>query len=236
MTSLRFAHGTGVEELYAARDVEPVARAFLPDRLHLPTGELAPAVGRVVPGMLFRTETEAAAAGLVAETDPAPSVVLIADGGAQRARVCHRGASGERSGPAAAHAGVFPRGVFVYGTLRSGEERHSRMQRPGLRRSLPAAVPGTLLDLGEYPGLVSAHSRGDRVIGELFEYEDPRELLAELDEVEDFFGYDSERSLYRRSLVEVPTPEGQTLAWVYVYVGDISGARLLLEGDWKRRR
>lgn len=235
MSLLRFECGPELEKR-AKRDARFVARAFLPDYARLATGELAPSPGHVVPGALLRApnrDEAGVAAGFPAGAER-PVVALTIDGGAHRASAMFR----ERRHPALVTAcqGSLPTRVFVYGTLRSGEERHSAMRRPGLRRALEAEVLGCLMDFGDYPGLVLSHGERTPVRGELYEYEDPRDLLRELDEIEDFFGYESEGSLYRRSLLDVATPEGPAIAWVYVYVGDVSGARILGAGDWKRRR
>ncbi|MEM9070964.1 MAG: gamma-glutamylcyclotransferase [Myxococcota bacterium] len=106
------------------------------------------------------------------------------------------------------------RSVFVYGTLMRGHSRAPFMERHRPIGVAPAIVPGTLLDLGPYPGLLLEGAT--TVHGEVWSYSsDLGDLLGELDEVEDFEGWDAlARSLYRRVVVEVPTP-----AWTYVYQG-----------------
>ena len=46
------------------------------------------------------------------------------------------------------------RHVFVYGTLRRGEQRDINLLTPAPRWLGSASVEGVLYDLGEYPGLV----------------------------------------------------------------------------------
>lgn len=77
--------------------------------------------------------------------------------------------------------------VFVYGTLRSGEinDLEKLAQRLGLappQRLGPAAMPGTLYDFGDWPGLVE--SAVGRVVGEVYQV-DPA-LLAAVDAVEEY--------------------------------------------------
>jgi len=62
--------------------------------------------------------------------------------------------------------------LFVYGTLRRGEERHPVLLRHGANGGKPASTRGTLLDLGSYPGLVVDDAIGN-VAGELYVAADP---------------------------------------------------------------
>lgn len=84
-----------------------------------------------------------------------------------------------------------PSTIFVYGTLMSGEPSHHLLS-PKLRRSLGSAEVrrASLVHIDWYPGLVL--SDAGAVHGELFEFD---EVLAELDEYEDFAGYAVDRSL-----------------------------------------
>ena len=130
-------------------------------------------------------------------------------------------------------APAHPSAVFVYGTLRRGQCRAALLQRHAPTRWEPASAPGSLLDLGPYPGWVPGPGR---IAGERVEVRDLGGLLAELDEVEDFLGYGIEGSLYRRILVDAETPGGvPELAWAYRYVGPSDGVAALASGDWTRR-
>ena len=89
------------------------------------------------------------------------------------------------------------RHVFVYGTLRRGEQRD-------INRLLPAPVwvgsgqvMGTLYDLGSYPGLVLGS--GGTVVGEI--YQVTAALERQLDEIEEVWPQDSGE--YTRSHVPV---------------------------------
>lgn len=121
---------------------------------------------------------------------------------------------------------AFPRALFVYGTLMRGELRAPLLARHRPRRWVDAALPGALVDLGEYPGLVEGEGE---VAGELVELDEPAAALAELDEVEDFLGWGRPGSLYRRDVVEV----AGTHAWTYRYLGPHGPP--IRSGDWRRR-
>jgi len=126
--------------------------------------------------------------------------------------------------------------AFVYGTLMRGECRHELLACVGDLAGISGArAPGRLLDLGAWPGLLPPSEPQDRVQGELVPLRDPARATALRDEVEDFLGYGSRRSLYHRVLLRVEAPPGPRLAWAYRYVGPTGGARPILSGDWRRR-
>lgn len=127
----------------------------------------------------------------------------------------------------------FPDAVFVYGTLLRGELRAPLLDRHGAHAHAEAEVPGALVDLGEYPGLVAGPGR---VRGELVRLGDPEAALAQLDEVEDFLGYGRDGSMYRRVVLRARRADGSTeIAWTYRYLGPPEEGRLLESGDWRRR-
>lgn len=140
----------------------------------------------------------------------------------------------EATAKGASHFGPV-RALFVYGTLRSGEERHHLLARHRASSDGAASVEGTLLDLGEYPGLVVGGTK-TRAAGELYSAADPSSLFAELDPIETFHGFGAPGSLYRRAIVRAFCPDGAaTLAWTYVYNGRTDGLRAIASGDWTLR-
>jgi gamma-glutamylcyclotransferase (GGCT)/AIG2-like uncharacterized protein YtfP len=124
-----------------------------------------------------------------------------------------------------------PTAIFAYGTLMSGERSHD-MLAPRVRYSHGAAhvVGASLIHIDWYPGLIL--SDGGSVHGELYEIEDVAATLEAFDAYEDFSGYDSEASLYRRSLVSAVTVGGSMLAWTYIYLGDAGAFPLIPSGRW----
>jgi len=124
-----------------------------------------------------------------------------------------------------------PSTIFAYGTLMRGERSHDLLA-PRVRRSLgEAQVRGaSLVHIGWYPGLVL--SEQGSVHGEVYELDAIDTALQDLDRYEDFEGYESGRSLYRRSLMTVVTSSGPQLAWTYVYLGDASGLQRIPSGRW----
>jgi len=127
------------------------------------------------------------------------------------------------------------RGIFCYGTLMRGEERFHFLSEGGLDRIVPAETPGTLYDLGSYPGM-KREAQGGRVRGELAYPSDLETRLECLDAVEDFFGLGNPGNLYRRVVVPVDTGGGLIeRAWIYLWTGDPAGHPVIASGDWRVR-
>jgi len=128
------------------------------------------------------------------------------------------------------------RHLFVYGTLMKGERRHHYLAGADAVGTCRAArVPGLLLDLGDYPGLLPAANTGSQVGGELYELRRPDVLLPVLDQVEGFSGYQKSGSLFRRALLRATPVAHQTcLAWVYLLARP-GGHPVIASGDWRTR-
>jgi gamma-glutamylcyclotransferase (GGCT)/AIG2-like uncharacterized protein YtfP len=124
-----------------------------------------------------------------------------------------------------------PSAIFAYGTLMRGEQSHGLLA-PRVRRALGQArvLGASLVHIDWYPGLVL--SEQGSVHGELYELDAIDAALQELDSYEDFVGYESGDSLYRRSLMTAVTSAGPHLAWTYVYLGDVSGLQPISSGRW----
>jgi len=114
------------------------------------------------------------------------------------------------------------RAVFVYGTLKRGQEREGCWPRKPLRVA-SAEMRGQLYDLGPYPALVPGT---DRVLGELWflAEADVAETLRVLDEVECYGIEDVD--LYVRRVIECWTLDDGERHAAYVYfLADESHAR-----------
>jgi gamma-glutamylcyclotransferase (GGCT)/AIG2-like uncharacterized protein YtfP len=112
--------------------------------------------------------------------------------------------------------------LFTYGTLMRGYGLH-RLLASGAEPLGAGSVRGTLLDLGDFPGLVDG---AGRVIGEVYRLDDP-ELLAVLDRAE---GYNFDR---RRATVTLATGR-RARAWLYRYRGPRDRAVAIPDGDYRR--
>ena len=118
--------------------------------------------------------------------------------------------------------------LFIYGTLMPGLRLEAEMR--GARFVAAAQVPGRLVDVGRYPGLI--HGEG-QVTGEVYEVDDAH--LARLDGVEDMVPGDRAASQYWREAVTVAAGplQGQPVQ-TYVYNRPVDGCTLIEHGDYRR--
>ncbi|MFB7497613.1 gamma-glutamylcyclotransferase family protein [Streptomyces sp. NPDC056161] len=130
---------------------------------------------------------------------------------------------------------------FVYGTLRPGEPHHARYLRGRTHATEPARLTGAVLYDGPgYPYAVAEPTgvvHGDLITALPTAY---GQLLAELDELEDYVPGDP-RSRYERVARDVRRADGTAVrAWVYLAAPPVA-ARLrtagvrIAAGDWLTR-
>lgn len=139
------------------------------------------------------------------------------------------------------------RHVFVYGTLRRGQERDITRLQPAPRWVGYARVPGVLYHLGAYPGVVLGAPGW--VQGEV--YEISPELERQLDEIEEVWPQQSGEYCKREMVVRLEgvagrgqcEPGGQScemteeiVCIVYEIAPErIGGMPVISGGDWTRR-
>jgi gamma-glutamylcyclotransferase (GGCT)/AIG2-like uncharacterized protein YtfP len=127
---------------------------------------------------------------------------------------------------------------FVYGTLRPGEHNHRLFLRGRTAREEPARLEGALLYDGPgYPYAIEAPGTvlGDLVTAKPGEY---GELLAVLDELEEYEAPGDPRNVYVRAARDVLRADGTAVgAWVYFAAPRVarelrSRGRPIDGGDW----
>lgn len=145
------------------------------------------------------------------------------------------------------------RHVFVYGTLRRGEQRDINRLLPAPRWIGRASVPGVMYHLGAYPGVVLGHGRGTagRVQGEV--YEISAELERQLDEIEAVWPQPNGEYVKRRIVVRLDGPAQQgtglpnrppdggaleeMICLLYeIAPGHVVGKPVIASGDWVQQR
>lgn len=137
---------------------------------------------------------------------------------------------------------VPTRHVFVYGTLRRGEERDINLLKPAPRWVGRSSVEGVLHDLGEYPGLVLASGqqlRQQKVRGEVYQISDELEHL--LDEIEGV-GPDPRGEYAKREILVLlqdsaatdatASPDAVTCLVYEVTQDRVAGCAVIFDGDW----
>jgi gamma-glutamylcyclotransferase (GGCT)/AIG2-like uncharacterized protein YtfP len=193
-------------------------RAFLPD-CAVEGGDVVARAGWVIAGTL-RDDAEVSSHAI--------ANALRIDGTAVTVRV-------DRSATFAAEPIAS---FFVYGTLLRGESRHRAIRQHAPDAIVAATCPGRLVDLGSYPGMLLAPAGSPSTIhGELVRFPGTtlEAVVRRLDGIEDFRGFDTAGSLYLRRLVRVTLADGGSLAWTYIYDGDVRTGRAIASGDWRAR-
>jgi gamma-glutamylcyclotransferase (GGCT)/AIG2-like uncharacterized protein YtfP len=118
--------------------------------------------------------------------------------------------------------------LFIYGTLMPGLRLEAQMH--GARFLGLAQVPGRLVDVGRYPGLLLGDGS---VSGEVYEVDGAH--LARLDAVEDMVPCDRAASQYWREKVTVLSgPLQGERVQTYVYNRPVDGCTPIPHGDYRR--
>jgi len=104
--------------------------------------------------------------------------------------------------------------VAVYGTLRAKG------------RGREVLIPGTIRDLGWYPGVTLDGNTSPGVLVEVVDINPS--ILPRLDQYEGYSESSPEHSLYIRRTLEI---EGEPV-FIYEYNGDISSRTPVPSGDW----
>ena len=123
------------------------------------------------------------------------------------------------------------RHVFVYGTLRRGDDNDITRLKPEPVFVGSAVITGTLYDLGAYPGIQLG---GEGLVhGEV--YAIALELEEQLDEIEEL--YPQQRDEYFKRIVPVAVQE-RTFACIVYEINPkyVVGRAILPGGDWARER
>ena len=124
--------------------------------------------------------------------------------------------------------------LFVYGSLRSGfrspvYEYISRF----FTLVGEAKAKGKLYDLGDYPAAIPV-SEDFFILGELYTIKNQQEFswaMAQLDDYEGLNVEANEERLYQRKITDVFINDLVTTAWVYWYIGDVTGKPVIASGD-----
>lgn len=127
--------------------------------------------------------------------------------------------------------------LFAYGTLQPGlvpPELASLVA--GIRVIARGSVPGTLYDLGAYPGAVVDPSAESRIHGVVYELPEDRAVLAQIDAYEECNPAAPIESLFRRILHAVTVADDNAIdCWIYVYNRDPGTATILPGGVFPPR-
>ena len=129
---------------------------------------------------------------------------------------------------------MAPDFIFVYGTLRKQivSDMHHVLTKHCDYLS-DGVMRGRLYEVCGYPGAIESGDTNDKVYGELYKMNDPKLVLARLDEYEecsDIFPMPHE---YSRKRLSIELGYGESvIAWVYLYNHDVSKLQQIFSGDY----
>ncbi len=106
--------------------------------------------------------------------------------------------------------------IFVYGTLRKGENNHHLLEKSEYLGLFETDPDYQLVDLGSYLGMIKGNSK---ITGEVYRIDD--QLLAQLDVLENV------PDEYHRETMD--TPYG--VAWIYLYHGAAQTDEAIASGN-----
>lgn len=125
--------------------------------------------------------------------------------------------------------------LFVYGSLRSGFQSNAYHYISHYFTLLgEAKVNGNLYDLGQYPAAKPSANSDQFIIGELYDLNEKSAfawVFGQLDDYEGVVAEEGETALYRRELTPVFINGRAETAWIYWYVGDVTGKPVVASGD-----
>lgn len=138
-----------------------------------------------------------------------------------------------------------PRHVFVYGTLRRGDDNDITRFTPAPTWVGPASIAGRMYHLGAYPGVVlaagaSGGAQGQsvgQVVGEV--YAISASVERQLDALEEVYPQEkgSQSGEYFKREIDVDVHGQRLRCIVYEINADrIKGCRVILSGDWVKDR
>ena len=125
------------------------------------------------------------------------------------------------------------RHVFVYGTLRQGDDNDITKLTPAPCFVGTGSVAGVMYDLGDYPGVVLTDAPQDNIVGEV--YAIASELETVLDDIEMI--YPQQRDDYCKRMVIVRVGVRQLSCLFYeINPQYTTGKPVIASGDWVGRR
>lgn len=125
--------------------------------------------------------------------------------------------------------------LFVYGSLMQGCKLHKHIKKMNVVSIKNAKVKANLFETscGNYPAMQLHNDTEDSyVYGELIEFDSIQDVLASLDEIEDFKGYNQNNSLYERTLIKVIIDDRFLLSWSYIMINKNWVKNRIISGSW----
>lgn len=123
--------------------------------------------------------------------------------------------------------------LFVYGSLMGGIQSPIANYLKSNSSFLGEAfVYGQLFDIGKYPGLVWEDHMSNKVIGHVFQLNNPKKMLPNLDYYECVGEGFEEPNEYRREIIDVHIDGKKELCWAYLYNASTTHLTQIKSGNY----
>lgn len=123
--------------------------------------------------------------------------------------------------------------IFVYGTLLN--DIHSMIANHLKTHSIllgDGLVRGKIYDLGSYPGLIYEPTASSMVFGQVFQLNDPNEILTTLDNYEGISPEAPTEDEYAREIIKVEINGEKIDCWAYLYLKSTEGLKQITSGNY----
>ena len=120
--------------------------------------------------------------------------------------------------------------LFVYGTLKEGGY-YSHGFKKFRKKVVKATVPGTLYNLGSFPGM---RLEGNNIVhGEVHEYEEAEHVTKRMDRIEGYAG-PGMNNFYERVKVEalIEGEDEPVEVETYIFARPIEESKIVPDGNW----
>lgn len=123
--------------------------------------------------------------------------------------------------------------LFVYGSLMGGIQSPIATYLKSNSTFLGEGfVYGQLFDIGQYPGLIYNPALESRVVGHIFQLNNPAEMMPQLDYYECVGTDFSEPNEYTRKMVSVHLNQEKIECWTYLYQADTTNLQPIISGNY----
>lgn len=124
--------------------------------------------------------------------------------------------------------------IFFYGSLQSPI---NYPLKPSIKNFIEfidkGYFYGQLFDLGEYPGAIESNTTKYKVFGEIYRIIEGDDLFYILDEYEDYYPQNIEKSEYVRKVVQVKSNNNDKVqCWIYLYNQSTNQYNLISNGNY----
>ncbi|NOW95720.1 gamma-glutamylcyclotransferase [Mucilaginibacter sp. SG564] len=123
--------------------------------------------------------------------------------------------------------------LFVYGTLLDTGNHYGAYLQQHCTLLKSGKLEGRLYDAGEYPGAIIDTNTNQYVHGSIYLMDEPKKILAFIDDYEGFGDDQEQPNLFVRKLSTIETDTETIECWVYIYNLPVDDLLWIRSGRYK---